>query len=414
MNPLQARHFFGTAWRLAAWCAVLLAAGGVRGADDSQPARFLLIYEASPAVKKNLPEFKQVLARLLSSNFQHEIQSEDDLAVWTVDQALHTGGFPLASWEPDEAEDYSERLADFFDHQKTSRHASLTAVQPLLNRVVKNSDRLTVVIFCDSQSRLAGTPYDSGVNDIITNAAAKVKDGPAALVLVLRAYHGQYLGCSVNRSGTLNFPKFPPPPQPPAAPVVSKPPPPAPPAVGPVVTPVAAMIITGTNETTNLPAATRPVPAPTAPPPAPAPAATNVTSAPAASPGAPLPPAAVTVPKAVVASPPNPPPAQAPPLSPLPAPVPVLPKPSPPPAPAVSVPSAAAPGSTPVAPETKPASPAAGSPPADASYVWPLTIGGGALAVAGALVAWLVVRARRPRGSLITSSMLNDPRPPRK
>jgi hypothetical protein len=41
-------------------------------------------------------------------------------------------------------------------------------------------------------------------------------------------------------------------------------------------------------------------------------------------------------------------------------------------------------------------------------------LGGGALAAAAALGLWLVVRARRPRGSLITSSMQNDPLPPRR
>jgi hypothetical protein len=44
-----------------------------------------------------------------------------------------------------------------------------------------------------------------------------------------------------------------------------------------------------------------------------------------------------------------------------------------------------------------------------------MVAGGGALVVAGSLVGWLVIRARRPRGSLITSCMIDDPRlPPRK
>ncbi len=44
-----------------------------------------------------------------------------------------------------------------------------------------------------------------------------------------------------------------------------------------------------------------------------------------------------------------------------------------------------------------------------------ILIAGGLLVAAAAIVIWLVTRTRRPHGSLITSSMQNDPRlPPRK
>ena len=215
-----ARHL----WWLAVMAGLLATTPALPAADSTQPARFLLVFETSHALKKNLPAIEQEIAKLFAANFQYEIQSGDDLAVWTVDESLHTGGFPLASWTPTDAGMEAKQLDDFLDHQKFARHASLEALQPVLNRVVKNSERLTVIIFCDSQSRLTGTPYDSGVNGIITNAAAKYKGGVAPFILVLRSYQGEYLGCSVNRTSTLSFPKFPPPPAPvrPSAPVANQ------------------------------------------------------------------------------------------------------------------------------------------------------------------------------------------------
>jgi len=63
----------------------------------------------------------------------------------------------------------------------------------------------------------------------------------------------------------------------------------------------------------------------------------------------------------------------------------------------------------------QPSGSAVESAPNDRGYLWPLTLAGGALAAAAGLVIWLVARTRRPRGSLITSSMLDDPHlPPRK
>jgi hypothetical protein len=427
MNIPQARHFFRNAWRLAPLLAALFAVSGLRAADEPQPGRFLLVFETSPVLKKNLPAVRQLVGDMFIHNIQNEIETGDDLAVWTVDQQLHTGAFPLASWSPDDAEMSAERLNDFLGNQKFTRHASLVALQPLLNRVVKNSERLTVVIVCDSQSRLVGTPYDSGVNEIISNAVTRIKGPPVPFLLVLRAYHGEYLGCSVNRWEPLNFPKFPPPPKP-ALPLVANPAPApapapaAPPVSAPIVTPVPALIIVGTNASTNISAFMQPASPPAvqpAPPPAPAPTATPAAVSTPPVPAAPpaTPPAAP--PKVVAAPPANPAPVlnPTPPIQPPPAPVAALPKTSAPaPAPeVVSTPAAVAPAGPAITPPSSPVSAVAENTSSDPGYLWPLFIGGGSLVVAAGLVLWLVTRSRRPRGSLITSSMQDDPRlPPRK
>lgn len=411
MNPSQAGHLFRTALRLAAVFLALFALGGAQAAPPPQPARFLLVFELSPVVKKHLPGIRQELVKLLAGNIQNQIQSDDDLAVWTVDDSLHTDTFPLASWAPEDAEMYTERLGEFLNHQKSSHHAALASLQPLLNRVAKNSDQLTVIIFCDTQSRLLGTPYDAGVNELITNAAAKL-GSPAPIMLVLRAYHGEYLGCSFNRAATLNFPSFPPPPKP-EPPVVAKPAPVAPPPVtGPVVVPVPALIIVGTNAATNLAAAkpaappAEPAPAPPASVNVPAPAAAVVPPPPAPAP-APAP--AVAAAPAVVPAPAPAPIAAAPASNPAPAPEPELtasPAPAPQPAPALS------PASNPPAPAP---APSASQRAPGSGNVWLLASGAAALVLAAVIILSLIVRSRRPHGSLITSSMQDDPHlPPRK
>jgi hypothetical protein len=424
MNKLKVGCGFRSGWRVAVLLVVLLA-GNVR-ADEPQSARFLLVFETSPAFKKNLPTIRQTLGRLFGSNLQGEIKTDDDLAVWTVDKELHTATFALANWEPDEAGIYGDRLVKFLEGQKTSRQASLNALQPLLNRVVKDSQRLTVLIFCDTDSRLVGTPYDSGVNEIITNAAAKNKGPAASFIIVLRAYHGAYLGCSVNRAGGLNFPKFPVPKPEPVKPVV----PPAPKPEPIVVKTGPSMIIVGTKEEPNVPAA-KPAIAPASVPAAPPPPNGAVTTpvSPVITPAAAAStPAAVAPPVAPVAPPVSPKPA-APVPTPI-APVPVVPETAPivpsgiPPVVATSTPAtavapepakpappvapvAAAPAAVPVASGTPTNPPVAvvPAPTANGGWLLPLALAAVALLAAAVIVLALVVRARRPHGSLITSSM---------
>jgi hypothetical protein len=395
MNHLTAQHFVRKAWRWGVLlAAVLLVAGGRARAAES--GRFLLVFETSSGLKKNLPLVKQTLDGLFSSNLQHEMQENDDLAVWTVDQDLHPGIFPLAGWSPDDAAMYSARLKDFLGHQKFSRHASLAAIQPLLNRVVKSSERLTVLIFCDGRSKLVGTPYDDGINGIFEKKPADGKAGPAMFILVLRSYRGEYLGGSVNRSEPLNFPKFPPPkPEPPVvkpAPVI------VPAVVAPAVVPVAPvppLIIVGTKVGTNLSALTEPAPRPKMPPATNPPAAIPpATSQPAISP-------------AIVSNPPAP-------VSLAPAPAPIIQKKS---APELQPPAPAlvAPTNPPSASNPATAATVAADTSSDAGFQRLIFIGSGLLVAALVLVVWLAVRSRRPRGSLISSSMQDDPRlPPRK
>jgi hypothetical protein len=111
--------------------------------------------------------------------------------------------------------------------------------------------------------------------------------------------------------------------------------------------------------------------------------------------------------KVVAAPATNPPPVVNPPalVKPQPAPTPIIQKTS---APAIAT-------NPPAAPQSNAAVAAAEETSSDTGTQWPLLLGGGLLVAAAGLVIWLVARARRPRGSLITSSLQGDPRrPPRK
>jgi len=423
----------------------LLGVTAVAQTQSAQPSRFLLVFETSPVLKKNLVTMQQTIAQWCASNLHGELRSDDDVAVWTVDQELHSGAFPMTSWTPDEASVYANSLDDFLGHQRYNRHASLTALQPLLNRVVKGSERITVLIFCDSQSHLMGTPYDDGANEILTNAASRLNGSKEIYIIVLRAYHGEYIGCSVNRAGSLNLPKFPEEPKSQSPAVTSVKIPPASPAPapasmtttvagmqvtaasGPAVSPVPALIIVGTHASTNMSAYTQSPP----PRPQPAPMVTPETgTAPAPAPSAYYPPASSqpaqpqpeTQPAAPVINMSTPPP------SPAPAPTPTLAAPAPAPQPTTmaaapvqstaSAPNLIAPAST---PSTTPASGppptlAAGTanPQSDSSLTWLWGIGAGALVVAGIIILSIMMRARQPRGSLISSSMQDDQRFPPK
>ncbi len=355
--------------------AALLTGVFLISKTPAQPAmqpvenRFLLVFDTSSDMKKRLPAVQLALDALLAGNMQGQLRAGDGIGVWTFDREVRTGLFPLQRWAPENAAMTASNIIRFVARQHYSKKPSFDALRPYLNWVVQNSDRLTVLIFCDGEGAITGTPFDSGVNRIFQQQQAERKSAREPFILVLRSQLGNYTGCTVSLPPTpVSFPGFPPLPQPPVVPITAPAPPPRPPVEAP------PLIIIGTKAGTNLP--------PTAPAPAP-PLTTNQP-----------PPAVAAAPTNVIASVETnlPPPVAAmkPTNAPLAAPASVV-------APTVAVQTNA------VAP---PGSPGLGGKMA-------LVIGAAFLVLAGALTVLLLGRSHKAdHGSLITQSMNKGGKPP--
>lgn len=400
-----------------------LAAGAVaRPPESHPPGRFLFVFETTPALQKTLPALEKYLVTIFAGSLRGELHAGDEIGVWTLDEQVHTGQFPLTLWSPTNAAAFDRDLKGFLEKQSFQKPGSLAPLTTLLNGVIENSERLTVLIFCDGQTGIKETPFDEGVRAVLDATAARQKKARQPVVVVLRSQLGKYTGSAVTLPpNPLNLPQFPPlpaPPAPVAAPVVVVPPPVARPA--PVVVP--SLIMVGTNlspsaapgkiatEKPVAKAAPAPVPLvlekPVVPPtPVPAPL---VLEKPAAQP-TPVQeksiPASNSVEVAVKTNP------VAPPavavftqtnLTNLAVTVPV-------PAVVKTVPQKITPPAPP-APTNLALAPAA---PAEPAPTFLLFIASGGIGLAVVLVVLLVVRSRRPTGSLITSSM-TQPKPPPK
>jgi hypothetical protein len=242
----------------------------------------------------------------------------------------------------------------------------------MLNRVIGNSERLTVIIFCDGQNAITGTPYDDGINQTFRSSLEERKKLRQPFVLLLRTQRGKFIGSTVNfPPGTLNIPPFPPLPEP-----VKAVPTNAPPIYVAVKPPaVPALIIVGTKVSTNpedilKPATNEPVKLVVATPETNHPVSNAVVSANFIPPAAPA--ATATNPPELQVKATN----------------------------RANLPAA----------QTNIVTTA---PSGDSDPRGLLRLGAGLFVVAFALVVLLVARARnRSRGSLITSSMNQDRRPP--
>ena len=374
MNTKRHRNRLSCGARIV---VVLLAGLFLISKAHAQPAmepvenRFLLVFDTSSDMKKRLPAVQRALDTMLAGSMQGQLHAGDSIGVGTFDRELHPGQFPLQRWVPESAAMIASNITRFVAKQHYSKKTSFDALRPSLNWVVQNSDRLTVLIFCDGDGGITGTPFDSGVNRVFQQQQAERKKAQQPFILILRSQLGHYTGCTVNLSPSpVNFPDFPPLPQPPIEPANAPSPPPRPPVVAP------PLIIIGTRTATNLP------------PPAPAPAPPLATNQP--------PPAVVVPPTNVIANV----------KTNLPPPV-----------------ATAKPTNVPVAPPDQlaggpvvTAQTNAMAPPPENSGLSTnkkLVIGGAFLVLAGVLTALLLGHSRNAgHGSLITRSMNKGGKPP--
>jgi len=362
---------------IAALLAVVFLISKTAAQPVVQPVenRFLLVFDTSSNMKKRVPAVQRALDTMLATNMRGQLHKGDSVGVWTFDRELHSGEFPLQQWAPESAAAIASNITRFLARHRYSKRTSFDTLRPSLNWVVQNSDRLTVLIFCDGDGEITGTPYDSSINQIFQQKQAECKKSQQPFILVLRSQLGNYTGCTMSvPPEQVGLPEFPPLPQPPVEPTNTPPPPPPAPAVE-----APPLIIIGTKAGTNSP--------PAAPAPAP-PLATNQPT-----------PAAAVPPTNVIANV----------ETNLPPPIATV-KPTNEPLAAPAAPAALV---TPVAAVQTGASV---PPPENSGLSTPkaLAIGAAFLVVAGVLMTVLILgRARRAgHGSLITHSMNEGGKPP--
>jgi hypothetical protein len=250
---IQRTNHFPTKWIIAALLAGMLLPQALRAQSTEQTvqSRFLFVFDTSREMKSRGEALQTALNTMLATSLSGQLHAGDSMGVWTFGKELRPGDYPLQTWNPDQAVTIASNLTNFVEKQHYAGDTHFEVLQPLLNQVVQNSQRLTVLIFCDGDAKFAGTPFDAGINQLLDQKQSDQKKAGQPFVIVLRSQLGQYVACSVGLPPQLmSYPQFPPLPPPPAlvAPkATNAPPPPAPVAMS------QPLIIIGTKTETSPP-----------------------------------------------------------------------------------------------------------------------------------------------------------------
>ncbi|MFM2082762.1 MAG: hypothetical protein RL380_1453, partial [Verrucomicrobiota bacterium] len=176
-----------------------LCLGATFARADAIPGnRFLFIVQVSRETRPQMTGVRACLSNLFETRFTKQLHNGDSFGIWTFDDNVHAGNFPMQIWDGDDAEKIIKRADDFLKKQASSREARLNTVLPPLLQVVEDSETLTVLLFTDGYQELHGTPFDNAVNRAFTDHRDELRKAGTPFATVLQARDGKILHSSVN------------------------------------------------------------------------------------------------------------------------------------------------------------------------------------------------------------------------
>ncbi len=165
--------------------AVRAARGaGVAGEDvrpAEKPGALAVCFRFVPGDEKAAAGDGRGFENFFATGAEGRLQNGDNIGVWTYDQKMHGGQFPLTIWKPEQAAALTTNLIGFLRARAFTADSKMAVLQPSLDSVISNSERLTIVIFCDGESGLVSTPYDTGINQSFLDGRAETQKIPAAV-----------------------------------------------------------------------------------------------------------------------------------------------------------------------------------------------------------------------------------------
>jgi hypothetical protein len=160
-------------------------------------SRFLLIVETSRAMGHRSDATLKTVTSLLYSGFSHQIKQGDTLGVWTYNKELYTGRVPLQRWSTPLQHEIVSSTLNFFKSQKYQKQPAFSSVRPVLDKVIKDSEFITIILVSSGEDAMSGTPFDDKINEFYKKWKVDQEKARMPFVTVLRAKRGTITGYTV-------------------------------------------------------------------------------------------------------------------------------------------------------------------------------------------------------------------------
>jgi hypothetical protein len=166
-------------------CLLLPATGFTQSSN-----RWLLVFDTSFAMRDRAKAVQDVTMDLFATGMHGNMRAGDTIGVWTFNDKLHPGAIPLQIWSPETSQALARGMMQFLSGQSYENTAQLDEVTTNINRIVKMSDVITIILVSDGSQPIKGTPFDAPINAFYKANFRQQKKEQMPVVTVFRGLRG--------------------------------------------------------------------------------------------------------------------------------------------------------------------------------------------------------------------------------
>ena len=155
------------------------------------PGRFLFMVDTSLSMRGRADGMLRAVETLLASDLDGRLRPGDTIGLWTFNQEVHAGRFPLQTWTPATRSATSANLLAFLRQQRYERKTDLDQALRKALPLVRASQAITFLVFTDGGQSVRGTPFDDAINAAFRETRRAQARARMPFVVVLRAERGQ-------------------------------------------------------------------------------------------------------------------------------------------------------------------------------------------------------------------------------
>jgi hypothetical protein len=176
--------------------------------------RYLFVIDTSEAMRRRAPAVQTAVGNLLRSSMSGRLISGDTVGIWTFNDTLSAGRFPLQRWSPENAGLVASNAVAFIKAQKFTGESKFNVTISTLDRLIKDSERLVILLVTDGNEPIAGTPYDPQIAQAFHQNYAQQQKARMPFITVLQMSRGRMINASVSLAPwPVTIPEFPPEPK---------------------------------------------------------------------------------------------------------------------------------------------------------------------------------------------------------
>ncbi|MDB6056242.1 MAG: hypothetical protein JWO95_86 [Verrucomicrobiales bacterium] len=134
-------------------------------APEKQEGRYLFLIETSEAMDANKVALRKAMRSIIESGLNGQMKYGDTIGVWTYNDKLKTD-FPMILWRNEHVQDVQSAVDFWMSKQKFVHRSDLSKGMPLLQSIIKASQKLTIIWMTTGNDQITGLPFATEIAEL--------------------------------------------------------------------------------------------------------------------------------------------------------------------------------------------------------------------------------------------------------